>query len=80
LFHKAPDRLKEIGLHCYELSVASDSQQSLFADEIIRERHIVDAIDELNQRFGERTVHSAHTLSTGIYVRTKIPFGSTRYL
>ncbi len=80
LFSKAPDGIKEIGIHCYELTDLEDSQMSLFADEITRERHIVGAVDDLNHRFGERTVHSANTLATGIYVNTKIPFGSTRYL
>lgn len=80
LFNKAPDNIREIGIHCYELAELEDSQLSLFADEISRERQVVDAVDVLNKRFGERTVHSAHTLATGIYVSTKIPFGSTRYL
>lgn len=80
LFDRAPDNLKEIGLHCYELTAADDSQLSFFADELIRERKVVEAIDEINKRFGERTIHSADTLNTGIYVKTKIPFGSTRYL
>jgi DNA polymerase-4 len=80
LFDRAPDNLKEIGVHCYELTSAEASQLSFFADEIIRERQVVEAIDEINKRFGERTIHSADTLNTGIYVKTKIPFGSTRYL
>lgn len=80
LFSKAPDNIREIGVHCYELTAYEESQLSIFADEISRERHVVEAIDGLNKRFGERTVHSADTLSTGIYVNTKIPFGSTRYL
>lgn len=80
LFQRAPDGLKEIGVHCYELADFEPSQLSLFADDIARERHIAEVIDTLNQRFGERTVHSADTLNTGIYVHTKIPFGSTRYL
>ncbi len=80
LFNKAPDNIREIGVHCYELAPLEDSQLSLFADEIARERQVVEAIDTLNKRFGDRTVHSAGTLGTGIYVRTKIPFGSTRYL
>jgi DNA polymerase-4 len=80
LFNKAPDGIREIGVHCYELTVLEDSQLSLFADEISRERQVVEAVDDLNQRFGERTIHSADTLKTGIYVSTKIPFGSTRYL
>ncbi len=80
LFHKAPDNIREIGVHCYDLAVLEESQLSLFADEISRERQVVEAVDDLNHRFGERTIHSANTLSTGIYVNTKIPFGSTRYL
>ena len=80
LFDAAPNGIREIGLHCYELGPLDMSQLSLFADEITRERHIVEAVDTLNKRFGDRTIHSAGTLGTGIYVRTKIPFGSTRYL
>jgi len=80
LFSKAPDSIREIGIHCYELTPLDMSQLSLFADEMTRERHIIEAVDDLNRRFGERTIHSAGTLGTGIYVRTKIPFGSTRFL
>jgi DNA polymerase-4 len=80
LFERAPNRLKEIGIHCYELEDGQESQISLFIDEIARERHIASAIDDINARFGERAIHSADTLGTGIYVNQKIPFGSTRYL
>lgn len=80
LFEKAPGNLREIGVHCYELVPSDQSQLSFFADEITRERQVVEAIDTINKRFGERTVHSADTLDTGIYVKQKIPFGSTRYL
>lgn len=80
LFNKAPDMIREIGVHCYELTNFEASQLSLFADEITRERQVVGVVDEVNRRFGERTMHSAGTLNTGIYVSTKIPFGSTRYL
>lgn len=80
LFNAAPDNLREIGIHCYELTELQETQVSLFADEIARERQVVEAVDVLNRRYGERTVHSADTLGTGIYVSTKVPFGSTRYL
>ncbi len=80
LFETAPGNVREIGVHCYELTDDDYSQLSFFADELTRERHVSGAIDEINQRFGERTVHAANTLSTGIYVNQKIPFGSTRYL
>lgn len=80
LFQKAPDGMKEIGIHCYELETIEDSQMSLFNDQIVRERQVTNAIDDINKRWGDRTIHSADTLGTGIYVHTKIPFGSTRYL
>lgn len=80
LFDKAPDSVKEIGVHCYELESIEDPQISLFNDQIVQERQVTDAIDGINKKYGERTIHSADTLGTGIYVKQKIPFGSTRYL
>jgi len=80
LFDKAPDGVREIGIHCYELEAIESQQVSLFNDQIVRERQVTGAIDGINKRFGERTIHSAGTLGTGIYVKQKIPFGSTRYL
>lgn len=80
LFRNAPSDPREIGIHVYELSEDEDAQLSLFGDELLRERAITAATDEINQRYGERTIFSADTLGTGIYVKQKIPFGSTRYL
>lgn len=80
LFLDAPGGVREIGVHCYELAAANNSQQSLFADELAREHAIVSAADDINERYGERTIVSADTIDTGIYVSQKIPFGSTRYL
>ena len=80
MFADAPGGIKEIGIHCYELTVADISQLSLFADEIAHERAIVMATDDINDQYGERTIVSANTIDTGIYVSQKIPFGSTRYL
>ena len=80
LFEAAPSDPKEIGIHCYELEPIDDSQVSLFNDQIVQERQMTGAIDDINKRWGERTIHSADTLETGIYINTKIPFGSTRYL
>lgn len=80
LFASAPDNLQEIGISCYELGENTNAQLSLFGDELAREQHVTAAIDEINQRYGDRTIHTAHTLGTSIYVKQKIPFGSTRYL
>lgn len=81
LFVDAPSGIREIGIHCYELSRDGDNQQtSLFADELMQERAIVSVTDDINKRYGERTIVSADTIDTGLYVSQKIPFGSTRYL
>lgn len=80
LFLNAPGGIREIGIHCYELSDTEVGQQTIFVDQAMRERQITNTIDDINNRFGERTIHSVDTLGTGIYVRQKVPFGSTRYL
>jgi DNA polymerase-4 len=80
LFAAAPDSIREIGVSCYELGDDTDRQLSLFGDQIASEKQLVRAIDEVNSRYGDRTIHAADTLGTGIYVKQKIPFGSTRYL
>jgi nucleotidyltransferase/DNA polymerase involved in DNA repair len=80
LFAGAPRHIKEIGISCYELCDDDDPQLSLFGDQVAREHRLVDAMDVINQRYGERVIHSADTLGTGRFVRQKIPFGSTRFL
>lgn len=80
IFLNAPDRIQEIGIRVYELSDDCSPQISLFCDDTVREQHLVKAIDSINQQYGGRTVHSANTLQTGEFIKTKIPFGSTRYL
>lgn len=80
LFLEAPSSIREIGVHCYELTNDEMSQLGLFADEIAHERAVTIASDDINERYGERTIVSADTIDTGIYVSQKIPFGSTRYM
>jgi len=81
LFAGAPrESMREIGVSCYQLEDYAEDQLSLFGDQLAREQQITDAVDTINQRFGERAIHSAHTLGTSGIVKTKVPFGSTRYL
>ena len=80
LFEQAPDFIKEIGVSCYQLSEDDDPQFSLFGDQTARQRQITQAIDDINYRYGGRSIHSADTLGTDDYIKQKIPFGSTRYL
>lgn len=80
LFINAPPNIRDINVHCYLLQREEPSQLSIFADQIARERAVTDAVDDINERYGEHTIHSADTIRTGPLVKTKIPFGSTRYL
>lgn len=81
LFMGAPAKgISFISVVCYYLQDNIGDQLSLFGDELARERGVVDAIDDINARYGERSIHSADTLNTGMYGQPKIPFGSTRYL
>lgn len=80
LFVNAPPDIRDINIHCYLLEHDEQPQLSIFGDQIARERAVTTAIDELNQRYGEHTIHAASTTNTGPFVQTKIPFGSTRYL
>lgn len=79
LFACAPYPVKEIGVTCYELSSSEDRQLTIFGDELAHEQALTTAIDEINARYGARSIHSADTLETAM-VQAKIPFGSTRYL
>jgi len=80
LFVHAPPNIRDINVHVYLLEAGDRSQLSIFNDAIARERAVSLAVDELNARYGERTIHAASTTNTGPFVKTKIPFGSTRYL
>ena len=79
LFVDAPPNIRDINIHCYLLQREEPSQISLFADQIVRERAVTNAVDEVNERYGEHMLHSADTLPMSRLVKTKISFGSTRY-
>ena len=80
LFVNAPPNIRDINVHVYLLEQGDQSQLSIFGDQIARERAVTSVIDELNQRYGEHTLHAASTTNTGSFVQAKIPFGGTRYL
>lgn len=79
LFMNAPPDIREIGINVYKLEPFERSQLDLFGDELAREKRRFSAVDDINYRWGERTIHSAHTLNSGQFVKQKVPFGGTRY-
>lgn len=80
LFNKRPrdSYPREISISCYGLEPSSRSQISLLED-VNKEVWLTDALDTINQKFGEFTITYANALESKYIVRQKIPFGSTRY-
>ena len=79
LFLNLPSPVRIIGITLYKLQKEADAQLTLYQKQIDRAESICAAIDKINYRFGSRKVHSAASHGTE-HVKTKIPFGSTRYL
>jgi DNA polymerase-4 len=80
LFNRRPadGYVREIGISCYKLSPANLDQLSLLED-INREVWLSQAMDCINQQFGDFTITYALSYPSRGVVKQKIPFGSTRY-
>ena len=80
LFNRRPRDAyeQEIGVSCYLLEPSTSRQISLL-DEVNRQVWLTEAIDTINQRWGEFTVTFAHSAASKGIVKQKIPFGSTKY-
>ena len=74
------DNPRIIGVTLYKLEDTETKQLSFGHEKQEKSKEVAKVVDEINQRFGSRTVHSAYTLKTNEDMHTKIPFGSTRYL
>lgn len=79
LFEQLPTPARIIGVTLYKLQKQADPQLTFYQSQIDRAEHVCAAIDKINYRFGARKIHSAASHGTE-HVKTKIPFGSTRYL
>ena len=79
MFRNSPLPAVEIGVTCSGLVTEREAQLKLFGNEEHTEQ-IASAIDEINQSWGDHTIHSADTLGLGGRMKRKVPFGSTRYL
>lgn len=80
LFNRRPldDFVREIGVSCYKLEPSSMGQVSLL-EEVNKEVWLTEAVDRINEQFGEFTITYARSVSSKKIVKQKIPFGSTRY-
>jgi DNA polymerase-4 len=80
LFNRRPldEYPREIGVSCYALEPSTINQVSLL-EEVNREVWLTEAVDRINNEFGEFTITMASSLEAKGIVKQKIPFGSTRY-
>lgn len=80
LFNQRPryERPMVVGVSCYNLSPSNLNQVSLL-EEVNREVWLTQAIDTINEQFGEFTITYANSVASKAIVKQKIPFGSTRY-
>lgn len=80
LFNRRPrgDFVRMMAVSCYALEPSNMNQVSML-DELNREVWLTQAMDEINNQFGEFTVTYASSLNAKSVVKQKIPFGSTRY-
>lgn len=80
LFNRRPidGYVREMGISCYKLEPSTMDQVSLL-EEVNKEVWLTEAIDRVNEQFGEFTITYARSASSKKAVKQKIPFGSTRY-
>ena len=80
LFNRRPrgDFVRMMAVSCYALEPSNMNQVSML-DELNKEVWLTQAMDEINNQFGEFTVTYASSLTAKSVVKQKIPFGSTRY-
>jgi DNA polymerase-4 len=69
---------REIGVSCYGLEPSNMNQISLL-EEVNKEVWLTQAMDRINNEFGEFTITFATSMPAKGIVKQKIPFGSTRY-
>jgi DNA polymerase-4 len=69
---------REIGISCYGLESSNINQISLL-EEVNREVWLTQAMDRINNEFGEFTITMATSMPAKGVIKQKIPFGSTRY-
>ena len=79
LFADFPAPLRIIGITLYKIQTQPEQQLCFDQSTIDSREQLCLAADNINLRFGSRTIHYADSCGTD-HVKTKIPFGSTRYL
>lgn len=75
--YKGP--VREIAVSCFNLSKSLDLQMELFED-VVRKEKIVEAVDRVNERWGNFVITPARMLGTQQVVIDRIAFGGVKEL
>lgn len=81
LLYLSPYRkpVRDLAVSCFKLSKSSQSQLELFED-IEKKRRLIDAVDEVNERWGDFVITPARMLGTQGVVIDRIAFGGVKEL
>lgn len=70
--------IASMGVTCYKLTPSTRNQLSLF-ESLNKEEWLTEAIDEINERYGNFVITKLSALDGKKVVKQKIPFGGTEY-
>jgi len=82
IFNEQPEQkiISKISVSCYGLAPSSKSQLSLFEQDSSKSRKVSDALDEINNRYGEFIITPALMLGMDSTIVDRISFGGVREL
>jgi DNA polymerase-4 len=82
VFNNQPEHkvIAKLGVSCYHLCPASAMQQSLFDTAEQKRRNVSDAVDEMNDRYGEYVVTPALMMGLDKEIVDRIAFGGVKEL
>jgi DNA polymerase-4 len=81
-FNKRPEkkRIGKLCVSCYGLHACDDSQQTLFDDGPEKSRKLSDAVDKINDKYGEYVITPLIMMGMGEKVLDRIAFGAVKEL
>lgn len=81
VFNQQPVRkiVSKLSVSCYDLESSKESQQSLF-DEYDKRKEIAQAIDKVNDKYGEFVITPALMMGMGDVILERIAFGAVKEL
>lgn len=80
LFNSRPyHKIQTMGIYLYNFTQPNHNQLT-FLDDVNKTASLTKAIDLINYRYGNSTIHSAHSSAGLAKIKQKVPFGGTDYL